>query len=169
MLTLNAAHTLSALSFAMFPTIVHPTRLKGVNNGATRWIIDTFFSGDWFHISLADITPIDVSFPDVDEIVSRIGFPQSINVKWDEVVPDIDLFYTNLESVSADTIERIEKILSKMKTTTTLTARMGPLMLPEDYDPPHYVSMSDNVNNLEEEVSLYKDKSEASITYFYIR
>ena len=108
------------------------------------------------------MSPVDVTFPDVEKIIAKIGTFKSIDVMWDSVVPNIDAFHINIDTVSANIKRRFEDLLSRMKIDYSVSVRLGALMLPNDYDPPQYVGVSDLVTSTEEEVSFYKEKSDVS-------
>jgi hypothetical protein len=133
---------------------------NGVNNSVTRWIIDTFFAGDWFRVSLFDMTPVDVTFPDVDQVIGSIGSFQSIDVMWSKVVPDVNSFHVNLGSTSESIKARFTAFIRGMQEAYSASVRLVPSMVPDDYDPPMYVGTSDLISNPDEEVTLFRDKSD---------
>lgn len=130
-----------------------------MNNSVTRWIVNTFFSGDWFHINLIDITPVDVSFPDVDsDILPQIGSFPNVEMQWNLAVPKIDAFYVDLDNVKLMAAKRVENALNILKNAASRAAGLVP-NLPDDYNPPKYVGLNDTVETLEDEVLLHKNKS----------
>jgi len=137
---------------------------NGVNNSVTRWIVNTFFSGDWFHISLIDITPVDVSFPDVDsDILPKIGSFRSIEMQWNIAVPKIDVFYADLDNVKMMAAKRVENVLDNLKNAASRAAGLVP-NLPDDYNPPKYVGLNDTVESLDDEVLLHRNKSKVFLS-----
>lgn len=134
-----------------------------MNNSVTRWIIDTFFSGDWFRVSLADMTPIDVEFPDVDQIIASIGSFQSINGIWQSVIPTIGLgFYQKLGQIGDGITARFDDLITRIQRAYSASIQLVPLLIPKDYDPPSYAGTSDLATSPEEELSLFQEKRSVS-------
>jgi hypothetical protein len=136
---------------------------QGVNNSVTRWIIDTFFAGDWFHVSLSDMTPVDVTFPDINQTFTNIGTFKSINVMWVDVLPTIDEFYVNLGSVTDGINARFADLITRIQRSYSFSVKLAPSLIPDDYDPPVYEGTSDLATNPIEEVTLFEDKRDVSL------
>lgn len=168
--TMVSVEAVDELIYLYFVNISHlkpaSSIQSGVNNSVTRWIIDTFFAGDWFRVSLFDMTPVDVTFPDVDQVIGSIGSFQSIEVMWSKVVPDVNSFHVNLGSTSESIKARFTAFIRGMQEAYSASVRLVPSMVPDDYDPPIYVGTSDLISNPDEEVTLFRDKSDVSTCQF---
>lgn len=149
--------------FNIIPLFATFNLSEGVNNSVTRWVIDTFFSGDWFRVSLADMTPVDVEFPDVDEIILSIGSFGSIDGIWKSVIPSIGLgFYAKLGSISDGISARFNDLVTRIQGAYSAAVQLIPLLIPNDYDPPKYEGTSQMATSPEEELSLFQDKRDVS-------
>ncbi len=119
--------------------------------------------GDWFDITVTDLIPINVNFPDVDVAVGNIGAFGSINAMWRKILPKIDAYYSSFgpmkTSIKARLVGLIEGI---MVNRSVAVLGLIPRILPDDYDPPKFSGTINLVINPEEEVSSYKNKTEVS-------
>ena len=120
-------------------------------------------TGDWFEIGEADFLPLDVDFPDVDLTLESIGAFGSIDAMWEKVAPKLDAFYSNLSAIPLRIRRRyndfIEDIM--MHHSVSLFDLLRGITL-DDYDPPQYESALEIEINPEDEINLYKNKSEVS-------
>eukprot|EP00804_Cyclotella_cryptica_P023510 CCRYP_012162-RA/>CCRYP_012162-RA protein AED:0.10 eAED:0.10 QI:1559/1/1/1/0.75/0.4/5/1441/846 len=137
---------------------------NGVNNSVTKWIIDTFFAGDWFYVSLSDMTPVDVTFPDINQIFTDIGTFKSIKDMWADVLPNIDDFYLKLGSVTDGINARFADLITRIQRAYSVSVQLAPMLIPDDYDPPIYEGTSDQATNPVEEVSLFEDKRDLFVS-----
>lgn len=109
------------------------------------------------------MTPIDVDFPDVDEIIAGIGSFGSINEIWQSVIPSIGLgFYAKLGSITNGMAARFTDMVSRIQGAYSASMQLLPFLIPEDYNPPSYEGTSDQATSPEEELSLFKYKRDVS-------
>jgi len=134
-----------------------------VNNSVTQWIVNTFFHGSWFRVDLADMTPVDVEFPDVDQIIASIGSFQSIASIWQGVISSVGLgFYSKLGSISSGITARFDDLVTRIQLAYSTSVQLVPFLIPEDYNPPIYEGTSDLATSPGEELSLFQSKHEVS-------
>ncbi len=119
--------------------------------------------GDWFDISVTDLIPINVNFPDVDVAVGNIGAFGSINAMWRTILPKIDAYYSSFEPTKTKIKARFMGLIEDIMMDHSL-AVLGliPRILPDDYNPPKFSGTIDLGINPEEEVSLYRNKTEVN-------
>jgi hypothetical protein len=122
--------------------------------------------GDWFDISVTDLLPRNVNFPDVDVAVGKIGSFGSINTMWQKVLPKIDAYYASFGPVKTRIKARFMSLIEGiMMNHSASVLDLIPRILPNDYNPPKFSGTVDIAINPEEEVSLYKNKTEVSALY----
>jgi hypothetical protein len=140
-----------------------------VNNAVTRWLLSTFFVGDWFTVSLSDITPVDVTFPDVDQIIGSIGSFQSVLGIWQSVISDIGMgFYQKVGTISTGIVARVDDMVLRITRAYSAAIQVVPFLIPDDYNPPSYNGTSELSTSPEEELSLFQDKRDVSQICFLI-
>jgi hypothetical protein len=119
--------------------------------------------GDWFDISVMDLIPINVNFPDVDVAVGNIGAFGSINAMWRKILPKIDAYYSSFEPMKTKIKARFMGLIEGIMMDHSLAVLdLIPRILPDDYNPPKFSGTIDLGINPEEEVSLYRNKTEVS-------
>jgi hypothetical protein len=119
--------------------------------------------GDWFDISVMDLIPINVNFPDVDVAVGNIGAFGSINAMWRKILPKIDAYYSSFEPMKTKIKARFMGLIEGIMMDHSLAVLdLIPRILSDDYNPPKFSGTIDLGINPEEEVSLYRNKTEVS-------
>lgn len=112
------------------------------------------------------MTPIDVDFPDVDEIIAGIGSFGSINGIWQSVIPSIGLgFYAKLGTITNGITGRFTDMVSRIQGAYSASMQLLPFLIPDDYDPPSYEGTSEQAISPEEELSLFKNKRDVSYVF----
>jgi hypothetical protein len=139
------------------------------NSGATtfiniaRKIVFWENVGDWFDISVTDLLPKNVIFPDVDVAVGNIGSFGSINAMWIQILPKINAYYSNFGPVKTKIKARFTGLIEDIMMDHSITVlNLIPRILPNDYNPPKFSGTIDIGINPQEEISLYKNKTEVS-------
>ncbi len=119
--------------------------------------------GDWFDISDSDFFPIDVNFPNVTSAVGKLGTFTGINVMWQAVLPKISAYYSKISLLQSKINVRFLNNLEDIMLDTAVPIHsLIPRIRPTDYNPPNYTGTFTLDVNPEEEVLLYKNKSEVS-------
>lgn len=109
------------------------------------------------------MTPVDVTFPDVDQIVPSIGTFQTMDVIWRSAFPSIEGFYDNLKATTNRIQARFTDLITIVQNAYSASLLLVPMLLPDDYDPPNYKGTSDLATSPEEEVALFQDKRDVSL------
>ena len=128
-----------------------------------KFLLSTFFTGNWFSVSLADMTPVDVEFPDVDQIIGSIGSFQSILGIWNSVIPTIGTsFFGKVETIRDGIAARFDYMVVRIQSAYSGAIQLVPFLIPDDYNPPNYEGTSEQATSPEEELSLFQDKRDVS-------
>jgi hypothetical protein len=117
--------------------------------------------GDWFDISVSDLIPRNVIFPDVDVAVGSIGSFGSINLMWQKILPKIDAYYSSLGVVKTRIKTRITGMFEDVMMDSSVSVYgLLPRIRPNDYNPPNFSGVDHLRINPDEELALYKNKTE---------
>ncbi|GMH99684.1 hypothetical protein TrVE_jg343 [Triparma verrucosa] len=123
----------------------------GLHQTVGRLSLSTGDWGDWYHIPLEDMYPLDVNFPDAIEFENL----PSIDGVWEKVAPALESMYVNMTDAQIaaynmgmqwkrDVQEQLDKL---------------PDPLPEDYNPPQYESPDPAITNVTAEKKAHQEKS----------
>lgn len=113
------------------------------------------------------MTPVDVTFPDADQIIGSIGSFQSILGMWNSVIPSIGLgFFQNIETISNGIVARVNDMVLRITRAYSAAIQVVPFLIPDDYNPPSYEGTSQLATSPEEELSLFQEKRDVSQMWF---
>jgi len=117
--------------------------------------------GDWFDISVSDLIPRNVNFPDVDVAVGSIGSFGSINLMWQKILPKIDAYDSSFGVVKTRIKTRITDMFEDVMMEHSVSVYgLLPRIRPNDYNPPNFSGVDHLGINPGEELALYKNKTE---------
>ena len=99
----------------------------------------------------------------MDVAVGNIGAFGSINAMWRKILPKIDAYYSSFEPMKTKIKTRFMGLIEGIMMDHSLAVLdLIPRILPDDYNPPKFSGTIDLGINPEEEVSLYRNKTEVS-------
>ncbi len=134
----------------LFPFII------GVKNAILDdWAISWMW-GDWANVDVASFLPVDVSLPalpNTNDILKKIP---SVDKYFFDVRPAYDSFLLKVEEARSGIYQAVSQFQAGVE-MELLDVNKIPGLLPEDYNPPKYVGIQTNTNDLETEEELHKN------------